>query len=771
MRLRRIELEGFGCLKDFRAEFASGINVVFGLNEAGKSTLQQAICAMLYGFYEGERGKADEKRRHERFRPWAGGSEGSTAFRGVLDYEMQAGEAFEVRRDFSSPDLPTQLIDLALSADVTSRFGQGRHGNVPFARSQLGMSRGVFQSCAFIAQGEIFGASQGASPREIGDAIAAMADSARRDVSAAAALGRLDALMLRIGSDRARTAELPKARENLREAETELAVLDSRRSESSVLADDLDHTRARLAAMEGETLTLQARYLVARQKSLARRLAALNEAEGALERAAGDRLALRGYNAHPVELRDRVVALRDRWLAVAERVERAREELAVRSRDVTDDVRLDFESLRLSVGQLSAASIKQLDQLAYAPAPAEKPGVLARLVTWLATTARVVFVWLLRRREAPDKAVSADADRPPLAGLTQEEATSLLDRHRRYLMLRPVVESQEAALAHLRQEEEVMESAANELGRLLKGGDGNLDNAVEGFLQSCARKAEHDAAVVAEGEAEKRRDALLGSRTRDEIEALLEETSVRVRLILAAHPELEPPDIEESTTALGQRIAEMEEERHKVEIAGAKLEEELRAAMSDHRPRAEVEEDVERWRREVAYLEKRRTAAAMARELIDEAMTAVYRDFAPAVSSFLSDGFAHVTEGRYQRALVDPRSLEVSLLVPETQQVIKDPPVSRGTLALAYILMRIGLAQHMSAVAEPVPLVLDDPFVDLDGRRLRLMMEFLSTLSARMQILLFTKDPAVVQWLETSAPAERHRLLTLTRETAAAPAM
>jgi hypothetical protein len=107
-------------------------------------------------------------------------------------------------------------------ADLAGQYGHGRHGNVPFARKQLGMPRSVFQSCAFIGQGELLEVSNGASPREIGDAIAALADSARRDVSANAAVGRLDALIQRIGSDRARTAELPSAREALRVAESEL---------------------------------------------------------------------------------------------------------------------------------------------------------------------------------------------------------------------------------------------------------------------------------------------------------------------------------------------------------------------------------------------------------------------------------------------------------------------------------------------------------------------------------------------------------------------
>ena len=61
----------------------------------------------------------------------------------------------------------------------------------------------------------------------------------------------------------------------------------------------------------------------------------------------------------------------------------------------------------------------------------------------------------------------------------------------------------------------------------------------------------------------------------------------------------------------------------------------------------------------------------------------------------------------YARALHFQGSTAAALLVPETDQVITNPPVSRGTWTVAYLLMRIGLAQHMSAIGESVPLVLD----------------------------------------------------------------
>jgi len=180
--------------------------------------------------------------------------------------------------------------------------------------------------------------------------------------------------------------------------------------------------------------------------------------------------------------------------------------------------------------------------------------------------------------------------------------------------------------------------------------------------------------------------------------------------------------------------------------------------MERHKPRAELEEEVAQWEREVSRLEMSRAALTMARAAIEEAMTEVYRDFAPAVNSFLSEGIELATEGRYRRAHVDPSTLRVSLLVPETGMVVTDPPVSHGTRTLIYVLMRIGLAQHMSAIGESVPLILDDPFVDLDSRRLPRILDFLLGLSERMQIPLFTKDEKVLKWLAQSRRVSECRI-------------
>ena len=59
MMLRSVELKNFGCFGERSFEFRRGLNLVAGPNESGKSTLLEAIPAVLFGV-------CDKK----RFRPW-----------------------------------------------------------------------------------------------------------------------------------------------------------------------------------------------------------------------------------------------------------------------------------------------------------------------------------------------------------------------------------------------------------------------------------------------------------------------------------------------------------------------------------------------------------------------------------------------------------------------------------------------------------------------------------------------------------------------------
>ncbi len=110
MRITSLEVDGFGVWSGLKLdEFSDGLNVFYGPNEAGKTTLMQFIRSVLYGF-------SPERRRY--FPPLGGGRPG-----GALRLAGPDGQ-FEVTRhdDIENPGA-AELVTLT-SADGAR---QGEH--------------------------------------------------------------------------------------------------------------------------------------------------------------------------------------------------------------------------------------------------------------------------------------------------------------------------------------------------------------------------------------------------------------------------------------------------------------------------------------------------------------------------------------------------------------------------------------------------------------------------------------------------------------------
>ena len=102
MWVERIEIGGFGRLRNLAIDLQDGLNVVTGLNEAGKSTLHQAIATALFGCFSttDRRREQDAERRRERFAPWDGG-----AYRVSIVTRNAQGVALRIDWDLSGRTL------------------------------------------------------------------------------------------------------------------------------------------------------------------------------------------------------------------------------------------------------------------------------------------------------------------------------------------------------------------------------------------------------------------------------------------------------------------------------------------------------------------------------------------------------------------------------------------------------------------------------------------------------------------------------------------
>ena len=93
MYIRKLELEHFGKYNEREIELQRGMNVIYGPNEAGKTTMKDFIVGMFYGI-DRQRGIAAKTDEYIRREPFDG-----TGYSGSMEVEKQ-GEIFCIDRVF-----------------------------------------------------------------------------------------------------------------------------------------------------------------------------------------------------------------------------------------------------------------------------------------------------------------------------------------------------------------------------------------------------------------------------------------------------------------------------------------------------------------------------------------------------------------------------------------------------------------------------------------------------------------------------------------------
>lgn len=104
MRIRELYLKNFGKFSEQHFYIQNGIQVIYGENEFGKSTLHAFIRAMLFGLERG-RGRAAGKDAFSRFEPW----ENPNYYAGVMRFEC-GGRNFRLERSFDRISKHASLI-------------------------------------------------------------------------------------------------------------------------------------------------------------------------------------------------------------------------------------------------------------------------------------------------------------------------------------------------------------------------------------------------------------------------------------------------------------------------------------------------------------------------------------------------------------------------------------------------------------------------------------------------------------------------------------
>ena len=142
MEINFLKINGFGKIKNKEINLNKKINLIYGKNEAGKTTLLKFIPSMLYGISKNKNGK--EISDYDKYKPWD-----ENEFSGKIIYTLDNKKSFEVFRDFSkkNPKIYNENLE-----DISKEFSINKTKGNQFFYEQTNIDEETLFSTAIAEQ-------------------------------------------------------------------------------------------------------------------------------------------------------------------------------------------------------------------------------------------------------------------------------------------------------------------------------------------------------------------------------------------------------------------------------------------------------------------------------------------------------------------------------------------------------------------------------------------------------------------------------------------
>ena len=145
MKINNIKINSFGNLEDKEIDLSDNINIIYGKNEAGKSTLLKFITNMFYGTSRNKKGRVFSD--YDRYKPW-----GKDDFSGKIKYVLDNGEEYEVFREFAKKNPKIYNSNME---DITKEFSIDKTLGSQFFYEQTKVDEPTFLSTIASMQQEV----------------------------------------------------------------------------------------------------------------------------------------------------------------------------------------------------------------------------------------------------------------------------------------------------------------------------------------------------------------------------------------------------------------------------------------------------------------------------------------------------------------------------------------------------------------------------------------------------------------------------------------
>ena len=184
LKIKNIKINAYGNLIDKNINLKK-LNIIYGENESGKSTLLNFIQNILYGISKNKNGKNISD--YDKYNPWNYNS----TFSGRINYELDNKKTFEVYRDFNkkNPEIYNELKE-----EISDKFKIDKKLGNQFFLEQTNIDENTFMKTVLTKQREVYIDEN--NQLTLLQKVANLSDSGMEDVSYKKALSKLNNMLL-----------------------------------------------------------------------------------------------------------------------------------------------------------------------------------------------------------------------------------------------------------------------------------------------------------------------------------------------------------------------------------------------------------------------------------------------------------------------------------------------------------------------------------------------------------------------------------------------
>ena len=784
MIIREMILTSFGKFHNKKVQFKDGLNIVYGNNEAGKTTIHKFIEGMFFGFF-----KPYTKRRmytddYEKYYPWD-----NNDYAGVLKYSYD-DVIYRIERNFIKGNESVKIIDDKTGEDVTYMFQYDKvKRTVDPSSIHLGLNSVVYNNTINIKQ--LASKTEKELAKEVKDNLINLGGSMDEDISVKKVIDELTKELNEIGTKKkVKTSPYGKIIDEIERLENEKVKAIKIMNQVKELQSEFNETYEGIRGLKETKLLIENNLILLesyKAKDKYDKVVKLSENIGLIEK---DIVSLRNYQTINPEEYTEIIRLENTLENLIESLQKLEQKKIKLENKLKRTLKKDKNMQEGNLENLNEDFYRyeeieeERDKLLYNNDDSklilfrnrfdEKEkgfrkikmykfssiilsiiiGVIGAIIkpiySLIAIIPIILFIYFIvagkekndylnklaiqiegiekERDNTKKKIIILESEMKDI--LIKYECLNKTDLKRKIHeysnqskttgLLRQELEELNQEIKALKKEKSIYEK---ELRIILE--KNNVNN-IEEYKQALAKKKRYDELIK---QLENDNSLLTNILGDNSVEYLKKKSKKCDKINSDEIKKLNRQELEEKLKHLSQELNNKQQEVTRLDVT-------IKNLMKQSRNIVEIDEEIIRKTEIKDKYEEKMDSLQLAIETIEKISRSIQIGFAPKLNKKVSEIISSITDGKYNDVKIT-ENIDIKVVDPDTHNHIDIEELSSGTVDQMYFATRFGIIDVIKE-QEKLPLILDDCFVQYDQERLRNILKFLKRESEKRQVILFS---------------------------------